>query len=152
MRNFPRSRERAFSLLEILIALTILAIALGSVIQLFYLASRSTTFDRNRNEALSNLKVLGSILESSQLIQPTVNPPYYADPNGIVTGDGVFVPLNAPPFDDVDFINPDRFERSISVIPIPGFEGYLLEVRITLRWRDQQTFHYSSLTVCVSRI
>ena len=97
-------RKRGFSLLEILIALTILSIALGTVVELFFLASRSTTFDRNRNEALSNLKLLGSILESSQLILPTVNSPYYSDPNNIVTGDDNFVPLDDQPFDDVDFV------------------------------------------------
>ena len=160
MKYLRKKKRRGLSLVELLLALTLLTIAIGTVLELFTLSTRAATFDRNRNEALSNLKLLASFIESSQIILPDVNEPYYQDPQGIVTdpngtgADNTFVPLDDPPFSSLDFVNPEKFERSISVRPISGFEGYLIEVIITLRWKDtlSTNYHKMSLTVCVSRI
>jgi uncharacterized membrane protein YcgQ (UPF0703/DUF1980 family) len=156
-----KNKLKGLSIIEILVAFAIFLIALLAVIQLFYSSLSIETNTKMKEIALQNMSILSSYVKTANIITFNDNAPFVNCPAGLITPAGSFVALNSAPLNNVQFVKPNLFERSIQVRTLTDINPSLYPTSLgfhrtalfttTIRWREKGKFKSLTFEFSVPR-
>ncbi len=144
-------KSKGLSLLELLIAFSILIVAMSFVLAAFFAGVGSAHSENYTYQAISNAKLIGAqIVARDDLL--TIQSGNIVAADGLINEPDEFVPIDDPPFKELpqeSFVNPDMFQRNIRVnlltTNIGGVTIRTAEVIITIRWKDQTSSNFKNV-------